>query len=70
MDADERALRILEDFARAPREVDPLTLSPEYLDHIARVESLPESQPGTDKSWVCSAIRNSRRMYARSTLKQ
>ena len=50
MDADERALRILEDFARAPREVGPLTLSPEYLDHIATVESLPQNQSGADKT--------------------
>ena len=70
MDADERALRILEEFARAPREAGPLTLSPEYLDHIARVESLPENQPGADKSWVYRAIRNSRRMYARAILKK
>jgi hypothetical protein len=50
MDADERALRILDEFARAPRETGPVTLSQEYLDHIARVESLPQNQSGADKT--------------------
>jgi hypothetical protein len=50
MDADERALRILEEFARAPREVGPVMLSQEYLEHIAMVESLPENQSGADKT--------------------
>ncbi len=69
MDADERALRILEEFARAPREVGPVTLSQDYLEHIARVESLPENQSGADKSWAFRAIQNSRRMYARAVPK-
>ncbi len=50
MDADERALKILDEFAKAPREVGPVTLSQEYLDHIARVEALSQNQPGADKS--------------------
>lgn len=50
MDADERALRILEEFAQAPCGVGPVTLSQEYLEHIARVESLPENQSGADKT--------------------
>ena len=50
MDADERALRILEEVTQAPREVGPVTLSQEYLEHIARVESLPENQSGADKT--------------------
>lgn len=69
MDADERALRILEEFARAPREVGPVTLSREYLDHIARVEALPQNQPGADKSWVHRAICSSRRTHASAVLK-
>jgi hypothetical protein len=68
--ADERALRILDAFARLPKEVGPVILSREYLDHIARVESLPENQPGADKSWVYRAIQNSRRTYATAVLKQ
>ncbi len=50
MDADERALKILDEFAKAPREVGRVTLSQEYLDHIARVEALPQNQPGADKT--------------------
>jgi hypothetical protein len=50
MDADERARRILDEFAKAPREAGPVTLSQDYLDHIARVESLLENQSGTDKT--------------------
>jgi hypothetical protein len=36
MDADERALRILDEISRAPRETGPVTLSPEYVDAIAQ----------------------------------
>jgi hypothetical protein len=50
MDADERALRILNEISRAPRETGPVTLSPDYLDAIAQVESLPENQSGADKT--------------------
>lgn len=71
MDADdERALKILDEFARMPREEGPVTLSQEYLDHIARVESLPQNQSGADKSWVYRAIQNSLRMYSKAVLKR
>ena len=71
MDADDdRALGILAAFAKLPKAVGPVILSQDYLDHIASVESLPENQRGADKSWVYRAIHNSRRMYARSVLKQ
>ena len=51
MDADdERALRILDGFAKLPKEVGPVILSQDYLDHIARVESLLENQSGADKA--------------------
>jgi hypothetical protein len=70
MDADERALRILDEISRAPRETGPVTLSPDYVDAIAQVESLPENQSGSDKSWVYRAIQSSRRMYARAVLKR
>jgi hypothetical protein len=51
MDADdERALRILAAFAKLPVEVGPVILSQDYLDHIARVESLPQNQSGADKT--------------------
>ena len=71
MDADdERALRILDEFARAPRETGPVTLSQEYLDHIAKVESLAGNQSGADKSWVYRAIQNSLRMYSKAVPKR
>lgn len=51
MDADdERAVTILDAFASLPKEVGPVMLSREYLDHIARVESLPQNQTGADKT--------------------
>ena len=49
-EADERVLKILDEFARAPREVGPLALSEEYLAAVARVEALPENQSGVDKT--------------------
>lgn len=58
MDADERALRILDAFEKAPREAGPMTLSQEYLDAIAWVESLPENQSGSDKTSLCRARRS------------
>ena len=69
VDADERALKILDAIARERREVGPVTLSREYLDDVARVEALPQNQPGADKSWVYRAIRSSQEMYARAVLK-
>ena len=48
--ADEEALRILDRFARLPREVGPVTLTEQYLAHIARVEALPQNQAGADKT--------------------
>ena len=71
MDADtRRALSILDAFQKLPKVVGPVTLSQEYLDHIARVEALPENQPGADKSWVHRAIEKSRRMHAGAVLKR
>jgi hypothetical protein len=50
MDSDERALEILEAFRKAPRETGPVALSPEYLEHIAKLEAHPDNQPGADKT--------------------
>jgi len=66
MDADERSLRILEQYAQAPREVGPAALSQEYLDDIAKVEALPQNQSGADKSWVHRAQANFLRHYQRA----
>lgn len=65
MDAsDERALKILDAFSNLPREEGPVTLSREYLDDIAAVESLPQNQSGADKSWVHRLLEKSRRNHA------
>jgi hypothetical protein len=67
MDADtQRALNILDAFAKLPKEVGPVTLSQDYLDHIAKVECLPENQAGADKSWVHRAQANFRRHFQRA----
>ena len=66
MDADERALKILDEFAKAPREVGPVTLSQEYLDHIARVEALSPNQPGADKTSRHRAEAEFRNHYRRA----
>ena len=70
MDPNERALKILEGVASAPRETGPVTLTREYLDAVKWVESLPENQSGTDKSWVRRILSDSRRHYARAVLKR
>lgn len=38
--------------AGLPREV---SLPPDYLRRIARVEAMPENAPGADKTWVHTA---------------
>ncbi len=47
-------------FAWAPRpgEID-VPLSEDYLEDIRWLESLPENQSGTDKTWVEKAIEQS-----------
>ena len=45
---------------------EPMTLSEEYLRHIEIVESLPENQPGADKTWVERAIRAWNEHYAKA----
>jgi hypothetical protein len=67
MDADtRRALGTLDAFQALPKEIGPVTLSQEYLDHIAKVEALPENQQGVDKSWVHRAQASFRRHYQRA----
>lgn len=64
-DSEQRALRILEEFARLPRETGPVTLSPEYLEHIRRVEALPQNQSGADKTTRHRAEMEFRNHYRR-----
>lgn len=55
MDPDDPAIKLLDEFARMPRQVGPLSLSEEYLRAVELVESLPKNQSGADKSWVPKA---------------
>ena len=48
-----------------PREEGPVTLSQEYLDHLKRVEALPENQPGADKTVRHRAQAEFRNHYQR-----
>jgi hypothetical protein len=64
--AAEHALRLLEEIGRRPRETGPVILSASYLGAVERVEGLPESQPGTDKTWVFELRRRSRALLARA----
>jgi hypothetical protein len=70
MDANERALEILEALSNGLRDTSPVTLSREYLDAVAWVESLPENRSGADKSWVARLLRDSRSHHARAVLKR
>lgn len=63
MDANERAIKILDELARAPREVGPVKLTQEYLKAIEYIESLPGNQSGSDKSWVWRAQADFQRHY-------
>jgi hypothetical protein len=66
---DEDTRRALEAIERAVEEVrkmpeGPVTLSPEYLDAIRRVEALLENQSGADKTWVWRSIDRARKHFA------
>ena len=66
MTPEERAIRLIEEIERAPREVGPVSLGQEYLRAIDWVESLPKNQSGADKSWVPRLLKQSRAFYARA----
>ena len=58
----ERALRGLEESARFIKTYR-FELTDDYLALIARVEALPQNQPGADKSWVWRLGDSSARFY-------
>jgi len=67
MDAEDlAAIKLLDEFARMPREVGPVSLSEEYLHAVEYVESLPKNQSGADKSWIPRLLAESRRHYTRA----
>ena len=51
---DDMTRRALEAIAKAVamQPPGPVVLSAEYLRLLERLEALPESRPGTDKSWT------------------
>lgn len=61
----EELVRILEPFRNMRIETGPVTLSEEYLRMVEEVESAPENQSGTDKTWVETARREFRDYFAR-----
>jgi hypothetical protein len=58
------AEQILEALVRTPREEGPVRLDALYLGAIDRLERRPESQPGTDKTWVLETVSRSRALLA------
>lgn len=70
MDVNERAIKILDELARAPREVGPVKLTRQYLQAIEYIESLPENQSGADKGRVHRLLMESRHFYAGATRKR
>jgi hypothetical protein len=67
MDPDvKRALEAIDRVCETPTETGPVELDPEYLRAIERVESLPEDQSGTDKSWVGRILEESRNEWRRA----
>jgi hypothetical protein len=49
-----------------PRRDEPIELEASYRRAIERLESLPETQSGADKTWVERAIAGWRAHYARA----
>ena len=47
-----KALEGITDAESSKPNEGPIVLSDEYLRLIERVEQLPESRPGTDKTWT------------------
>jgi hypothetical protein len=63
----QRALRILDEIHRTVRlETRPVVLGAEYLRAVKQIESLPENQDGSDKTWVERAQREFREHYAKA----
>jgi len=56
----EQVLRLLDEYARAPKPRGPVTLSPEYLAAVERWEALPDNAAGREKGWVLQADRSAR----------
>ncbi|HXV61476.1 MAG TPA: hypothetical protein VEK15_12325 [Vicinamibacteria bacterium] len=54
-------------FVKKPRPGEPdVPLRDDYLARLGRVESLPENQSGTDKTWVAAALEESLRHFEKA----
>ena len=56
----DEVLRLLDEYARAPKPTGPVTLSPEYLAAVERWEALAGNAEGREKGWVLRAERSGR----------
>ena len=68
MDEDEdyeQLVRILAPFRAMRIETGPVALSDEYLKMIEEVESAPENQSGSDKTWIEDSEREFLEYFAR-----
>jgi hypothetical protein len=66
MTPEDRAIRLIEEIERSPREVGPVLLSEEYSRAVEHIESHPSNRQGSDKSWVPRLLEESRNFYARA----
>jgi hypothetical protein len=64
----DEVLRLLDEYARAPRLSGPVSLSEDYLDAVRRWEALPENAERSEKGWVLRADRSWRQSMAQSRL--
>jgi len=62
--AAESALRALDELRAQGVPTGPVTLTPEYLRSLERLEAHPDNEPGTDKTWVSRTIAELRAHYA------
>lgn len=61
-------LAMLDAYARMPKPMGPVVLSPAYLRAIERWEALPENAEGSDKSWVDRCQRSWDAHFAKARL--
>jgi hypothetical protein len=63
--ADVELRKLLEVYARTPRQTGPVVLPDAYLRAVERVEALPDNASGADKGWVSDVLKRSGAFYAR-----
>ena len=58
----EDGLRALEEATLLAKTIR-IEMTRDYMELIAKVEALPQNQPGCDKSWVWRLLDSSARFY-------